>query len=167
MGDLTLYEISNAGKELQLMLMQEELTEEEYQIAMAQIEKLFLEKNENIIKLIRTMETAAEGMKKEEERIHESRKATEEGIKRIKEMTKNVLEQHDIPKVITNVGTITVAKNPMSVEILDESKVPEEFKKTKIIIEVDKTKLKEHYKATGELIEGVNFIDNKKTIRIK
>ncbi len=167
MENLTLYEINNAAKELQLLLLQEEMTPEEYEKAMAEIKRIFIEKNENIIKLIRNMETAAEGMKEEQERLYNSRKNLEEGIKKLKEMTQSILEQNNMTKLITPAGTMSIAKNPMSVEIIDESLVPEEYKKTKIVVEVDKAKLKEHYKSTGEIIEGVRFIDDKKTLRIK
>ena len=74
MENLTLYEINNAAKELQLLLLQEEMTPEEYEKAMAEIKRIFIEKNENIIKLIRNMETAAESMKEEQERLYNSRK---------------------------------------------------------------------------------------------
>ena len=65
-----------------------------------------------------------------------------------------------IKKIETPVGSVTVAKSPLSVEITDESKVPEKYKTQVITTKIDKTKIKNDFKETGEVIEGVQYNTN-------
>lgn len=67
----------------------------------------------------------------------------------------------------TPLGKVSIAKNPMSVEITDETKIPKEFIKEKIEYTIDKKGLLDHFKSTGELIDGVKFNDDKYSLRIK
>lgn len=161
---LTLYQISDAIRELDNT---DDMTQEEIDKAMAILQEELMKKSSNIIGYIKNMELTVDAMKSEETRIATNRKALENRISRIKEMAKNVMEVNNIKKLETELGTMTVAKNPMSVEIIDETRVPDEFKRIEVVTKVDKTKIKEHYKDTGELIEGVNIIDNATNLKIK
>lgn len=161
---LTLYQISDAIRELDNT---DDMTQEEIDKAMAILQEELMKKSSNIIGYIKNMELTVDAMKSEETRIATNRKALENRISRIKEMAKNVMEVNNIKKLETELGTMTVAKNPMSVEIIDETRVPDEFKRIEVVTKVDKAKIKEHYKDTGELIEGVNIIDNATNLKIK
>ena len=66
----------------------------------------------------------------------------------------------NIRKIETAVGSVTVAQSPLSVEITDESKVPEKYKTQVITTKIDKTKIKNDFKETGEVIEGVQYNTN-------
>ena len=65
-----------------------------------------------------------------------------------------------IKKIETPVGSVTVAKSPLSVKITDESKVPEKYKTQVITTKIEKTKIKNDFKETGEVIEGVQYNTN-------
>lgn len=164
MQELTIYELTGAIRDLELA---EDMTDEEKEKAMIIIEEELQRSSENIIKKIINWETYEEALKKEESRLKENRNIIQNKITRYKDLIKTVMEIRDWKKITTASGTITLAKNPTSVEVVDMSRIPTEFKRTKIIEEADKEKIKKHYQETGELIEGVSIIDNKKGIRIK
>ena len=50
---------------------------------------------------------------------------------------------------------LTVRNNPESVEVLDESLIPDRYKKEKITVSVDKRMIKKEYQETGVLPTGV------------
>ena len=67
----------------------------------------------------------------------------------------------------TELGTLSIAKNPMSVEIVNEDEIPKEFKQEIVTEKIDKTAIKKHFKETGEMIPETNIIDDKTSLRIK
>ena len=106
-------------------------------------------------------------MKTEEKRIAENRKSLEVKMEKFKEYVKECMEKMEDTKIETTLGTLSVAKNPISVEILDEDKIPNKYKTQVITTKVDKKAIADDFKATGELIEGVNIITTKTSLRIK
>ena len=113
------------------------------------------------------MELTVEAMKNEEKRISEQRKILETRIIKFKEYVKDCMEQSAIIKVETGIGTMTIAKNPVSVEIVNEDEIPSEFKQEIVTVKIDKTAIKNHFKETGEVVNGVNIQTNNTSLRIK
>lgn len=72
-----------------------------------------------------------------------------------------------IDKIETELGTISIAKSPISVDIIDEDKIPAEYKTIVQTIKVDKKAIADNFKSTGELIEGVRINTENKSLRIK
>lgn len=52
---------------------------------------------------------------------------------------------------------ITVRTNPPAVEVLDQTVIPDQFIREVIATSVDKRAILEHYKATGELVDGTDI----------
>ncbi len=77
------------------------------------------------------------------------------------------MEQNGFKKIQTTLGTLSIAKNPISVEIYDEKQIPDEYKTKVVTVKVDKTAIKKALKETGEIIPGAKIIDNKTSLRIK
>ena len=102
-----------------------------------------------------------------EKRISDLRKSGEAKIEKFKQYVKENMERLGADKIPTELGTLSIAKNPMSVEIENEEEVPERFKEEVVTIKIDKTMIKNYFKDTGELIPGVKIIDNKTSLRIK
>ena len=65
------------------------------------------------------------------------------------------MKQLGIEKIETKGGSVQVAKSPLSVEITDENKIPTDFLKIEMVQKVDKNKIKEEFKKTGEVLDGV------------
>lgn len=70
------------------------------------------------------------------------------------------MKQLGIEKIETKVGSVRVAKSPLSVEITDENKIPTDFLKIEMVQKVDKNKIKEEFKKTGEVLDGVKYNTN-------
>ena len=167
MSDLTLYNITNKFVDLMNKAEEGELTEKEYNEIGEEIALELQKKSASIIGYIRNTELLIEAMKSEEKRISDMRKAGEIKIEKFKQYVKDNMERLGLDKIPTELGTLSIAKNPMSVEIEDETAVPEEFKTIVQTVKVDKTAIKNHFKETGEVVAGVQIVDDKTSLRIK
>lgn len=163
-NSLTLYEIKNKYLEL---AFQDEITEEEKAELREAIHNELLQKSEGIIAVTKQAELMIEATKTEEERLKANRKANEKKLEDFKEYVKNCMMQMGVSKIETPLGEIKVAKNPMSVEITNEELIPDEYKRTKVETSLDKKSLLDNFKATGELINGAVFHDDRFSLRIK
>lgn len=167
MENLKLYEIRNEFIELFEKTDMEDLTEADINTKVEALVQQLTNKSANIIAYDRTLDTFITQGKAELERISAIVKTAQAKQEKYREYIKNTMESIDIQKVETPIGTLSITKCPMSSVIEDESKVPAEFKKEKITVSVDKTALNKHFKETGELIEGVKFITDKTSLKIK
>lgn len=164
MKELTLYNITNKIVDL---MNKEELTEEEQVDLSNELTLELQKKSSNIIGYTKNIELTINAMKEEEKRISDLRKQYENKLDRFKTYVKDNMNMLGIDKIETELGTLTVARNPISVEILNQEEIPEEYKKEKTTISVDKTAIKKHFKETGEIVDGTTIIVDKTTLRIK
>ena len=77
------------------------------------------------------------------------------------------MERNGFSKIDTGLGSLAIAKNPMSLEIENEDEIPIEFKQEIVTTKIDKTAIKKHFKETGEIIPGTIIVDDKTSLRIK
>lgn len=164
MNNLSLYEITNAFPAL---MENEEMTEEDKNKVKEELTLLLQQKSQNIIGYARNIELTIEAMKNEEKRISEKRKMLENRVIKFKEYVKECMEKNGITKIETGLGNLTIAKNPISVEIVNEEEIPSEYKTEIVAVKVDKTKIKNNFKETGEIPNGVNIVTNNTSLRIK
>ena len=143
MSNFSLYQITGA---FPAIMEQEEMAPELKEELERELTVLLHEKSQNIIGYTRNIELTIEAMKTEEKRMSEQRKALENKLDKFKEYVKGCMEQGGITKVDTGLGTLTIAKNPMSVEVENEIEVPDEFKIVKSIVSIDKAAIKNHFK---------------------
>lgn len=167
MNDLTLYNITNKFIDLMNKAEEGELTEEEYNQLGEEIALELQKKSANIIGFAKNIELTIEAIKSEEKRLSENRKSLENKLDKFKQYVKDNMERLGLDKIQTELGTLSIAKNPMSVEIENEEEVPKEFKQEVVTIKIDKTAIKNHFKTTGEIIPGVKIIDDKTRLNIK
>lgn len=163
MENLSLYQITSSFPKL----IEEEMSEEDKKEVEKELTELLQQKSQNLIGYIRNIELTIEAMKNEEKRISEQRKILESRLTKFKEYVKECMEQNGFTKIETQLGALSIAKNPISVEIYDEAQIPDEYKTKVIEIKVDKTAIKKALKETGEIIPGTRIIDNKTSLRIK
>lgn len=167
MSDLTLYNITNKFVDLMNKVENEELTEEEYNKLGEELAIELQNKSSSIIGYVRNSELLIEAMKAEEKRISDLRKVAENKTERFKQYVKENMEKLGLDKIQTELGTLSIARNPISVEIENEEAIPEEFKNIVQTVKIDKTAIKKHFKETGEVIAGVQIVDDKTSLRIK
>ena len=167
MSNLSLYNITNRFVELMNSAENGELTEQEYNELGEELAKELQNKSSNIIGYIRNSELLITAMKTEEKRIADLRKIGENKIERFKNYVKENMEKLDIKEISTELGKLAIAKNPMSIEIENEDEIPSEFKEETITIKPNKTKIKNYFKETGEIVAGTRIVDNKTNLRVK
>ena len=166
MSDLTLYNITNKFVELMNRAEEEGLTEEEYNELGEELAKELQNKSSNIIGYIQNSKSLLDAIKAEEKRLADMRKAGENKLDKFMQYVKENMERLDLKEIPTELGKLSIAKNPMSVEIENEDEIPDTFIQEVITKKIDKTAIKNHFKATGEILAGTKIIDDKTSLRI-
>lgn len=164
MNNFSLYTITSA---FPILMENDEISEEEKNQIKEELSTLLANKSMNIIAYWKNEELKIEAKEAEEKRLAESRKADEKRLENFKKYVKECMENNGIIKVETELGNLTVARNPLSVEITNEDEIPSEYKTEITTVKIDKTKIKENFKATGEIPAGVNILTNNTSLRIK
>lgn len=164
MSELSLYEITGAFPKL---MAQEEMSEEDKNRVEEELTTLLQKKSNAVIAYSKNIELTIKAMKEEESRISTNRKALENRLEQFKKYVKECMEGNGINKIETDLGTLSIAKSPISVEIVNEENVPDEYKEVIFTTKVDKKKIADAFKSTGELIEGVEIHTDNTNLRIK
>lgn len=144
-----------------------ELTEEEYNQLGEELAIELQNKGTNIVGYALNEESLIDAIDIQIKRLQEFKKLKQNNLDRFKEYVKDNMERLGITKMDTELGILSIAKNPMSVEIVNEDEIPKEFKQEIVTEMIDKTAIKKHFKETGEMIPGTNIIDDKTSLRIK
>lgn len=164
---LTLYNITNKFVEIMDKAQQGELTEEEYNQLGNELALELQKKSSSIIGYTQNEESLLEAIDVQIKRLTEFKKSKQNNLDKFKQYVKENMERLNITKLETELGILSIAKNPLSVEIENEDEIPSEFKQEVVTIKVDKTAIKNHFKETGEIVAGTQIIDNKTSLRIK
>lgn len=167
MSNLSLYNITNKFVDLMDKVQEGTITEEEYNELGEELAVQLQEKGSNIIGYTKNIELTINAMKEEEKRIADDRKSLESKLDKFKQYVKQNMEKLGITKMDTELGTLSIAKSPASVEIINEDEVPNEFKQEVVTVKIDKTKIKNNFKETGEIPQGVTIITTNTSLRIK
>lgn len=154
---MKLYEIMADYERLASMDMETEGDMTAFLELLKTLEGTFDQKVENYCKLIRNLEADAEGYKVEKERLAKKQKTVDNRIAEIKKYLK-----YEAGKIIEvgssrKVGNFTLAirNNPESLEIANESLIPEGFFETKRVLKTQD--IKELLK-NGETVEGARLV---------
>ncbi len=137
MENLKLYQITDGF--LELMNNFDELNDVE--AIQEELKKALLEKSNNIIGYYLDRKALIGAIDEQIKRLQEYKKAESNKLDRYKDYVKTNMEAMGITNIETSAGKISVAKSPISVDIIDENLVPEEFKNTEVVIKVDKKKI--------------------------
>lgn len=105
----------------------DELDEQTLNDTLESIQEPLEEKVDNIAKLLKSLDSDVKSFKEEEKRLKERRQTIENNIKRIKERTEYDLKTVGLSKVQGKTFTVSIQKNKVSVNIPDETKVPEQY----------------------------------------
>lgn len=162
--ELSLYEITGAFPKL---MAQEEMSEEDKNKVEEELTTLLQKKSNAVIAYSKNIELTIKAMKEEESRISTNRKALENRLEQFKKYVKECMEGNGINKIETDLGTLSIARSPISVEIVNEEEIPDEYKEVIFTTKVDKKKIADAFKSTGELVEGVEIHTDNTNLRIK
>lgn len=167
MNSLSLYNITSKFVELMDKAQDGELTEEEYNELGEQLALELQSKSSGIIGYTQNEEATIDAIDIQIKRLQEFKKAKQNNLEKFKQYVKDNMERLGITKIETELGILSIAKNPMSVEIENEDEIPSDFKQEIITTKIDKTAIKKHFKETGEIIPGTIIVDDKTSLRIK
>ncbi|QWU14308.1 virus Gp157 [Paenibacillus sophorae] len=127
------------------------------------IEDMIEVKVENTTKLLKNIESEIKIYKDEEERLAKKRKTLQCRYDGIKAYVQSLLEANGIEKVNAGIFKVRLQKNPPSINVLDEKKIPEVYKIPQPA-KVDTKTLLADAKA-GKIVDGVELITDKKHLR--
>ena len=162
-----LYEITNSFVELMSKAEEGELTEEEYNKIGEELAVQLQAKSSNIIGYYQNENALIEAIDNQIKRLQDFKKIKQNSVDRFKKYVKENMERLEIQKIETELGTLSIAKSPISVEIVNEDEIPEEFKDTITTVKTNKKKISDNFKATGEIPNGVIIHTDNTNLRIK
>lgn len=160
---MKLYELTRQRQDLLNYI--ESLDEEELQLSDAvgdtleALDGAILDKAETIAKYIRTLEEESAAIKSEEDRLKKRRSVQDAKVERMKTYLHDMLDEAQLDKVKGTLFTIGFRKST-SVNVLDLDTLPEALKRTKTIVEADKTAIKDALKQ-GLDVPGAVLVDKR------
>lgn len=141
---MTIYELSGSWRTLYDMADDPDMDAEVWFDTLEGIEGEIEVKAENYGKVIKQLKADAEAVKAEKDRLARKQQSLENKATYLMRRLQEAMELVEKDKIKTELFSFNIQNNPPSVFIADESRVPEEFLKTKV--EVDKTKIKDWLK---------------------
>ena len=115
--------------------------------------------------VIKNLEAKAGMIKAEEKRLSDRRRSIENNIKNMKSRLEESMILQDKKKFKTDKFSFGIQKNPMSVKIIDENSISEDYKEIVETVKVDKKAILEAYKQ-GQEIKGVE-VNQTESLRIR
>lgn len=167
MSNLSLYNITNQFIDLMNKAEEGELTEEEYNQLGQELATELKNKSSNIIGYIQNENALIDAIDLQIKRLQEYKKSKQNGLDNFKKYVIDNMQKLELPKIETELGVLSIAKSPISVEIVDEDKIPDEYKNIIQTVKVDKNKIKDYFKETGEVVEGVNILTENTYLKVK
>lgn len=162
----SLYEITNALQVLQERDI-DEMSEEEKIELQKGLEELLLKKSGSVIQFMQNIQSNIDALKNEEQRLKSVRQYLENRQEKFQDYVMSCMNKIEAKEIITDSGILKIRNNPLSVEILDEDLIPNKFKKQVVETKIDKNAIKDEFKKTGEMLDGVRYITDKKSLNIK
>ncbi|EAC5198994.1 siphovirus Gp157 family protein [Listeria monocytogenes] len=158
---MKLYELTDNYLRLQELL--EENKTEAVMDTLDAITDGFHDKAENIAKIIKSLAADAEMAGTEAKRLLKRKQALENNVQKLKTYLQTEMERMEIRKINSTLFTIQIQKNPMSVEIVDDSLLQAFF----LLQEpkIDKKRIAEILKS-GKEVKGARLVESE-SIRIR
>lgn len=151
---MKLYELTNDY--LEVLALAEEAESQVLRDTLESIESVFDDKAENIAKVVKTLDANTQAIKAEIQRLQERKSTMENNIKGIKEYLQQEMERSGKTRIKGTLFTISIQKNPPSVRVTDEKRIPEIYfipQEPKL----SKEEIKKVLKGGGE-VEGAELV---------
>ena len=124
----TLYEIKGQFKELMEMADECNLTQDDIKDTLEGLDYELEEKADAYAKVIRTLECDVDSVDAEIKRLTDKKRRIQNNIGSMKRSLESTMLELGKKKIKTPLFGFNIQKNPPSVNILDEDKVPENFR---------------------------------------
>lgn len=158
--NMKLYEIKSAMVDtLDIFLESErdEMDQEFYQESMELLKSELSNKSSSIIRYVRNLDSEVIGIKDELDRLTKAKKSRENKLNSLKGYLINTMMVLDKTKIESDLGSYGLRKSH-PLEILDMSKIPEEFIRRKEEVSVDKRAVASFIKS-GHEIQGAALVE--------
>lgn len=99
-------------------------------------------------------------------RLQARKNATENAARRLDGYVISEMQQAGMRKHEGILASLTIAKSPVSCEVINSEVIPAEYTQTVTETKINKADAIRHYKQTGEIIDGFRFYQNEH-VRIK
>lgn len=106
-----------------------------------------------VAQFFKNLEATAVAIRDAEQRMNQRRKAIENRVASLKTYLKESMESCGITIIESPWFTLSIAKNPAAVDILDENSLPDEFVEIVTTRKIDKTSIKKAIES-GEEVPG-------------
>lgn len=125
-----------------------------------------LEKRDRVATALRIYDQQAAFCDEEIKRLKERKERAQKGKQRLTEHVMRVMQQLDIERIEGKTSTLCIRRNPPSVVIEDESKIPQEYKFIRQTEVVDKDGIRKALKA-GVDVPGADLAINGARLEVK
>lgn len=155
---MNLYELTQEQLRINNLLEESygEITPE-IESAMELNQENFSVKADGYIKAITNYKADQEAISEEIKRLQDKKRVCENAINRMKTVLCESMDIFGMPKFQTGIFKVALSKSE-SVNIINESLIPDEYKKIKY--DISKTEIKNAIK-NGELVDGAEIVENK------
>lgn len=167
MSNLSLYNITDRFVEIMDRVQEGEITEEQYNELGQELAIALQNKSIGIIGYVQNEEALIDAVDIQIKRLQDLKKQKTNNLDKFKQYVKENMEKLGITKLETEIGKMSIAKNPLSIEIENEDEIPSEFKQEVMTVKIDKTAIKNYFKETGEIVPGTRIISDKTSLRVK
>lgn len=152
--EYSLYQITSAFPKL---MEQDDISEEDKKEIEKELTQILKQKSNGVIGYAKNLELTIKAMKEEEDRLGETRKKLEKRLNHFKDYVIECMARNNLTKIDTDLGSLALAKSPISVEIINEDEIPEEFKREVVTTKIDKKAITDNFRETGEIPNGVKI----------
>jgi Siphovirus Gp157 len=154
----TLYALSDEYTRLVNLLDDPEVDAELVEAELDRISGAIAKKAEAICGLIRWFEGLADMRSFEAKRMADGAAGFQRQADRLRAYLLRNMQAAEMTRIDTARFTLSVRQNPPRVHVLEEMLVPSDFKRTKLIEEIDRRLILNHMKQTGEIVDGVEIV---------
>jgi hypothetical protein len=162
-----LYDLSTALAVLNENIMENDgVLSEEFEQTLEALLPAITDKAGNISRWCRNLEGNIDSIDAEITRLRKRKDVNDHLKERLKEYLKDCMAKAGLAKLDIGIMTVSVQKNPPSVEITNEETVNAQYKTVKTQVVIDKKMLLEDLKA-GIRVTGAELVTGKTHLRIR
>ena len=122
----SLFDLSTDYKQVYDLIAEQE-DEQILKDTLASINDAIEDKADGYVAVIKTLEGDNKAIDEEIKRLRQRKTSNQNGVKRLKECLQEVMEQTGKEKFKTALNSYSIANNPPSLDITDESLIPKQY----------------------------------------
>lgn len=153
-----LWRLGEEFNELLVLLEDEDADQDALEAEMERVVGDIRKKAHGVAAVVRALESVSAYAADESKRMAEKARRHQRHADRLRAYALSCMRAIGVDRLETGTYTLAIRQNPVSVVVNDASAIPAEFNRTRVVVEPDKTAIREHYKATGELVPGTDVV---------